>query len=78
MGSYGFRGAMGFGRGFGNSGQGFRRGFGGRFAFFNPLGFSGRTEDTATELEILNAQANSLKTALDSINRRISELEKTD
>lgn len=71
----GFRGRMAYGRGFG---RGFGRGrafgrFGGRgFGPYLPADSITREE----ELNLLKQQADSIKSTLYSINKRISEIEK--
>jgi len=63
----GFRGGFGFGRGI-------RRGFGrGFYPYFPAFG-----ETSADDLGALKQEADSIKTALNSIQRRISELEDSD
>ena len=81
-----FPNAAGFGRAIGR-GRGLRRGFGLRTGGYQGRGFARRRpsdideyapEDKAGKIEHLKAQAESLKNALDSINRRMEELEKTN
>ena len=77
-----FRG-LGAGRGLG-SGWGFgggyrqymRRGLCRPAAFYRPEYFWGYPDNDAEELDMLKAQAVSVKTTLDTINKRIAELEK--
>jgi len=66
---YGFRGGFGFGRGFR---RGFGRGFGGYPPEYGPTD----PADPTSEIDFLKAEADSMKAALDTINRRITELEK--
>ena len=75
FGKYGFGGRMGYGRGFrGGYGPGMRRGFGAR----NQPGFGpSYMQDPAAEIDMLKTQAGSIKSTLDAINRRISDLEKS-
>lgn len=78
FGPYGGRGAFGFGRGFRNFGWGYRRGLGGRFSPFPPYDAGGTPADAATEAQMLKQEATELKAALDSINKRLSELESAE
>jgi len=69
---------LGPGRGFrGGYGQYMRRGFCRPAALHRPEYFGGYPDNTAEELDMLKAQAVSVKTTLDTINRRMAELEKT-
>ena len=73
--SYGFRARMGYGRGFRRGfgqGRGFRRFWGRGFGPYLPNDSLAPEE----ELKVLKQQADSLKSTLDSISQRISELEK--
>lgn len=71
----GFRGMMAFGRGF-RKGLGLRRGFGGfrgkGFGPYSPGNFLSAKE----ELKLLKEQAESVKSTLDSLTKRISEIER--
>ena len=78
-----FGGMFGFGRGMG-LGRGFRGGFGrgmGRTfhrKFWNqPYYYPAYAQNPEEELNMLKAEANSVKSSLDMINRRIAELEKS-
>ena len=63
---YGFRGGYGFGRGF-------RRGFG-----WNPPVYGSMVPtDQTSEINMMKAEADYMKNALNEINKRISELEKS-
>lgn len=74
----GFGRGLGPGRGFrGGHGQYMRRGFGRLAGLHSPEYFGGYPDNMAEELDMLKAQAVSAKTTLDTINRRIAELEKT-
>jgi len=78
-----FAGGAGFGRGMG-LGRGFRGGMGWRMqggfgrgyrpVYFNPNQYS---MDAVSELDILKAQADSFKSTLDAITKRMAELEKS-
>jgi hypothetical protein len=71
----GFRGRMAYGRGF-RRGFGQQRGFG-RFWGRGLVPYSPENFLTAEEeLNLLKQQADSVKATLDSINNRISEMEK--
>jgi len=73
----GFRRGLGFGRRTMHSGQGMRRGFGGRGSGLNQPAFPGYyATDAGDEMEILKNQADDTKNALDALNKRIAELEK--
>lgn len=71
-------GGFGYGRG-GGFGRGVRgnrwlqRGYG----WGTRAGESGSSEDTAGELEMLKAQANSIQETLDTISRKMADLEKS-
>jgi uncharacterized protein DUF5320 len=78
-----FFGAPGFGRGMG-LGRGFRGGFGpgvgrafGRRGWDRPSYYPAVEQNPEEELNMLKAEANSVKNSLDMINRRIAELEKS-
>lgn len=80
FGGAGFGRDMGLGRGFrGGTGRGVRGGFGQGFGWYPPayVGPYPDTVDTAGELDMLKAQADSVKNTLDAIHKRIAELEKT-
>ncbi len=68
--SSGFGRGMGFGRGF-RGGMGMRRGFG-RDTFQNQPAYSGITAD---ELNTLKYETASVKSMLETISRKITELE---
>lgn len=72
--------AMGWRRGFKRGSGAGMRGAGGRgFARRQSPDVQGYTpEDTAGAIEMLKMQAESMRDALDSINRRMQELEKTN
>jgi len=76
-GMFGFGRGMGLGRGFrGGFGRGMGRAFGRRFwnlPSYYPV-YEPSPED---ELNMLKAEADSVKKSLDRINRRITELEKS-
>ena len=65
----GFRGGYGPGQG---RGRGYGRGYGG-YPF---VGVPAVPLDTTAEIDMLKAQADSMKNSLDAINLRIDELEK--
>ena len=78
-----FAATLGFGRGMG-LGRGFRGGFGRgmgrtfRRRFWNqPSYYPAYAQDPEEELNMLKAEANSVKNSLEMINRRIAELEKS-
>jgi hypothetical protein len=78
-----FDGMFGFGRGMG-LGRSFRGGFGRgmgrafRRRFWNqPSYYPAYAQNPEEELNILREEANSIKSSLDMINRRIAELEKS-
>ena len=82
---YGTRSAgyVGFGRGMG-LGRGFRGGFNrgmgrasGRRGWNQPSYYPEYAQNPEDELNMLKAEANSVKNSLDMINRRIAELEKS-
>lgn len=69
----GYRAGMGggFGRGYG---RGYSRGFNGNFpAYGAPYAI-----DSASELDMLKAQADAFRNSLDSIQQRIADLEKSN
>ncbi len=75
-------GRVGFGRGFGYGFRGGRglnrtmnRGFGRGFSGNQPLSFAADTGGVGAELNTLKAEAESIKSTLDTINQRIDELE---
>jgi hypothetical protein len=78
FGNYGSGGGMGYGRGFrGGHGPGMRPGVAGRFGWSNqPQTVPSYTQDQAAEIEMLKAQAGSVQMTLDTISKRISDLEK--
>jgi hypothetical protein len=65
----GFAGTFGFGRGMG---RGFGRGF-----WNQPPYFQAYEQSPEDELNMLKAEANSLKKSLEMINRKVAELEKS-
>ena len=78
-----FGGMFGFGRGMG-LGRGFRGGFSrgmgrafGRRGWNQPSYYPAYAQSPEEELNMLKAEANSVKDSLDMINRRIAELEKS-
>jgi hypothetical protein len=78
-----FAGMFGFGRGMG-LGRGFRGGFGrgmgrtfGRRPLNQPSYYPAYAQSPEEELNMLKAEADSVKVSLDMINRRIAELEKS-
>jgi hypothetical protein len=78
-----FSGVFGFGRGMG-LGRGFRGGFNrgmgrasGRRGWNQPSYSPEYAQNPEDELNMLKAEANSVKNSLDMINRRIAELEKS-
>ena len=80
IGRYGYGRGMGFGYGFRGGygpGRGIRRGFRGGFAWHPPMYEPEYSADQTSEIDFLKAEADSMKTALDTINRRIVELEKS-
>jgi hypothetical protein len=76
----GYGRGMGFGRGFrGGMGRGMSAGFGRGYGW-NPYLYapsSPNAMDAAGELEMLKTQAASMKSALDSISKRMAELQKS-
>jgi len=74
---FGFGRGMGLGRGFrGGFGRGMGRAF--RRRFWNqPSYYPAYAQNPEEELNILKAEANSVKSSLDMINQRIAELEKS-
>jgi hypothetical protein len=79
-GGAGFGRGMGLGRGFrGGMGRGMRAGFGRGYGW-NPYSYVppySYAMDAAGELDMLKAQAASMKSALDEISKRMAELEKS-
>ena len=76
-GMFGFGRGMGFGRGFrGGFGRGMGRAFGCR-GWHQPSYYPAYAQNSEEELNMLKAEANSVKNSLDQINRRIAELEKS-
>jgi len=76
-GSFGFGRGMGFGRGFrGGFGQGMGRAFG-RRGWNQPTYYPAYAQNPEEELNMLKAEANSIKNSLDMINQRIADLEKS-
>jgi len=76
-GTFGFGRGMGLGRGFRG---GFRPGMGralGRRNWSQPAYYPAYTQNPEEELNMLKAEANSVKNSLDMIHRRIAELEKS-
>lgn len=82
---YGTRsaGSVGFGRGM-RLGRGFRGGFRpgmgrafGRMSWSQPAYYPAYAQNPEEELNMLKAEANSVKNSLDMIHRRIAELEKS-
>jgi hypothetical protein len=75
-------GRAGFGRGLGygfRGGRGFNRtrtrGFGREFSGNQSLSFASATGDMGSKLNMLKAETESMKSALDAINQRIDGLE---
>jgi hypothetical protein len=76
-GTFGFGRGMGLGRGFrGGIGRGIGRAFAWRFGNQPPY-YPAYEPNPEEELNMLKAEANSLKNSLGMINRRIAEMEKT-
>lgn len=78
--SYGYGRGMGIGRGFrGGYGpdSGIRRGFCRGFGWYPPVYGPAYPPDQTNEIDMLKAEADSMKNALDTINKRIEELEKS-
>ena len=76
-GSFGFGRGMGLGRGFrGRFSRGMGRAFG-RRGWNQPAYYPAYTQNPEEELNMLKAEANSVKNSLDMIIRRITELEKS-
>jgi hypothetical protein len=74
---FGFDRGLGFGRGFrGGFGRGMGRAFGRRF-WNQPSYYPAYAQTPEEELNMLKAEANAVKNSLDTINRRIAELEKS-
>jgi hypothetical protein len=77
VGAFGFGRGMGLGRGFrGGFGRGMGRAFGWR-GWNQPTYYPAYAQNIEEELNMLKAEANSVKNSLDMINRRIAELEKS-
>ena len=77
VGTFGFGRRMGFGRGFrGGFGRGMGRAFGWK-GWYQPSYYPAYAQSPEEELDMLKAEANSVKNSLDMINRRIAELEKS-
>lgn len=77
VGAFGFGRGMGLGRGFrGGFGRGMGRAFGWR-GWNQPTYYPAYAQNPEEELNMLKAEANSVKNSLDMINRRIAELEKS-
>ena len=73
-------GNMGFGSGFRGGygpGRGLRRGFCRGFGWYPPVYGSMVPADETSEINVLKAEADSMKNALETISRRIAELEKS-
>jgi hypothetical protein len=70
-------GGLGYGRG-GGFGRGYGRGSGRGFMSNLPAYAAPYGMDSASELELLKSQADSFRNALDSIQHRIADLEKTN
>jgi len=76
-GMFGFGRGMGLGRGFrGGVGRGMGRAFGRRF-WNQSAYYPAYTQNPEEELNMLKAEANSVKNSLDMIIRKIAELEKS-
>lgn len=79
-GGAGFGRGMGFGRGFrGGMGWRMKGGFGRGYGGFQPAYFNSNqyAMDAVGELDILKTQAESFKSNLDAINKRMAELKKS-
>ena len=77
VGTFSFRRGMGLGRGFRG---GFSRGMGrafGRRVWNQPSYYPAYAQNPEEELNMLKAEANSVKNSLDMINRRIADLVKS-
>ncbi len=78
-GIYGYGRGMNIGRGsrgvFG-PGRGIRRGFRRGFAWYPPEYVPAYSTDQKSEVDMLKAEADYLKNAIDTINKRIEDLEK--
>lgn len=75
--SFGFGRGMGLGRGFrGCFSRRMGRAFG-RRGWNQPAYYPAYTQNPKEELNMLKAEANSVKNSIDMINRRITELEKS-
>ena len=82
-GGLGYGRGGGFGRGFragmgGGFGRGYGRGYGRGFMGNHPAYAAPYAMDSSSELDMLKSQADSFRTALDSIQQRIADLEKTN
>jgi len=80
FGAAGFGRGMGLGRGFrGGMGRGMRGGFGRGYGWYPPAYVSPYpyAMNAANELDMLKAQAESFRSTLDTINKRMAELEKS-
>ncbi len=78
--SYGYGRGMGFGRGFRGSygpGRGIRQGFCKGYGWYPPIYGPTYPPDQTNEINMLKAEADFMKNALDTINKRIEELEKS-
>lgn len=80
-----FTGGYGYGRGLGlrrgfrggfGPGQGRGRGYGRGYGWYPPAVGAVYPEQAVDEMDLLKAQADSLKKSMDAINKRIEELEK--
>ena len=79
-GSYGYGRVMGIGRGFRGGygpGRGIRRGFCRGFGWYPPVYGPAYPPDQTNEVDMLKAESDYLKNALDTINKRLEELEKS-
>ena len=79
-GSYGYGKGMNIGRGFRGGfgpGRGIRRGIRRGFAWYPPVYGPAYPQDHTNEVDMLKAEADYLKNALDTINKRFEELEKS-
>ena len=79
IGNYGSGGGRGLRRGFRGGfgrGRGWSFGSGRGYGWYPAVAGPGYAADTAGELEALRGEADSLKSSLNAVNRRIEELEK--
>ena len=79
-GSYGYGRGMNIGRGFRGGygpGRGIRRGFCRGFGWYPPVYGPAYPPDQTNEVDMLKAESDYLKNALDTINKRIEELKKS-